>query len=176
MRTKVFYKFIDVLNLAGFDSYEDYVDDQFDDPKFDKNIVKELVSRFNYRSWIESIYFEVDNEEFTPEPGHTLFTPRLNLFTNIIYETYDEYAKLIELQQDKMDDLIKSAKSVSLTRVNDTPQNTGDFIDDEHTSNITKNEAYVELDVLSALEQAKEFVKDIYDSWLKRLAGFIIYE
>ena len=52
----------------------------------------------------------------------------------------EKYSLLIQNLEANKTKLLDDVKSASISRFNDTPQNSGDFSDDNHTSTITKTE------------------------------------
>ena len=86
---------------------------------------------------------------------------------NIIINTYDRYAPLYKYYKDKENslmDMIQSETEGNI-RYNDTPQNGGDFSDDAHTSNITKNAQTNRTEMYTPMERLKE-IKDKLSSIL----------
>lgn len=83
-------------------------------------------------------------------------------FTSILNATSMKYQKLIEILEDNKDKLMNGLKTT--TRFNDTPQNGGEFFDDDHTSNFTETEAQY----VSRIQQIREIqgkLTDYYSKW-----------
>lgn len=60
---------------------------------------------------------------------------------NYVYlTTFDKYSVMFKLYEDNKGKLMDQVKSISINRFNDTPQNGGDFSNDDHTSSINKSE------------------------------------
>lgn len=76
----------------------------------------------------------------------------------IIVMTYPKYAELMKYYKSLEGQLMKQigSSTVSVGRFNDTPQNGGDFADDEHTSNITRSEVEVGVDGDTPIERLSE--------------------
>lgn len=76
----------------------------------------------------------------------------------IVIMTYPKYAELMKYYQSLEGQLMKQigSSTVSVGRFNDTPQNGGDFVDDEHTSNITRSEVEVGVDGDTPIERLSE--------------------
>lgn len=73
-----------------------------------------------------------------------------------------------------------SSTTNGTTRFNDTPQDTGDFADDEHTTNITQTEATTEADSGSIMQRLDELYRNwrsILRAWTDEFRGlFYTYE
>ena len=72
--------------------------------------------------------------------------------------------------------LLDDVKSSSIARFNDTPQNSGDFSDDKHTSNITTttNSSNVGT-MMQRLNEIEDNIKQLYIDWSDEFRKFIIW-
>lgn len=72
--------------------------------------------------------------------------------------------------------LLDDVKSSSIARFNDTPQNSGDFSDDNHTSNITTttNSSNVGT-MMQRLNEIEDNIKQLYIDWSNEFRKFIIW-
>ena len=72
--------------------------------------------------------------------------------------------------------LLDDVKSSSIARFNDTPQNSGDFSDDQHTSNITTttNSSNVGT-MMQRLNEIEDNIKQLYIDWSDEFRKFIIW-
>lgn len=100
---------------------------------------------------------------------------------NIIVNTYPKYSQLMKYYSDLENQLMKkiSSSTVSVGRFNDTPQNEGDFADDEHTSNITKSETSVGIDgdsPINRLSEIKSKLSSILYDWSNEFDKLFIEE
>ena len=75
----------------------------------------------------------------------------------------EKYSLLIQNLNNNKQKLLDDVKSSSIARFNDTPQNSGDFSDDQHTSNITKTESSSNVGTMMArLNEIEDNIKQLY--------------
>ena len=174
---KSYYTFEEIIKLVIDEdaTISDYIDTYLSGKKnilsdnVNTDYIAEMLNRFNYYSVMNNCYFTaVDNDKQI----YAAFIA----FTNKIIDTEAKYSKIITNLIAGKDNLLNSAKSISTSRFNDTPQNSGDFSDDEHTSTYTENTSYLDLDVLSGLNQIDDTISDYYRRWISELRGWMIYE
>ena len=101
----------------------------------------------------------------------------------IIYVDSDEsedftekYSLLIQNLKANKNKLLDDVKSASISRFNDTPQNSGDFSDDNHTSTVTKTENSSNVGTMMArLNEIEDNIKQLYIDWSNEFRKFIIW-
>ena len=75
----------------------------------------------------------------------------------------EKYVLLIQNLNNNKAKLLDDVKSSSVARFNDTPQNSGDFSDDNHTSTITKTENSSNVGtMMSRLNEIEDNIKQLY--------------
>ena len=75
----------------------------------------------------------------------------------------EKYSLLIQNLTANKSKLLDDVKSSSIARFNDTPQNSGDFSDDQHTSNITKTESSSNVGtMMQRLNEIEDNIKQLY--------------
>ena len=75
----------------------------------------------------------------------------------------EKYSLLIQNLTANKSKLLDDVKSSSIARFNDTPQNSGDFSDDNHTSNITKTESSSNVGtMMQRLNEIEDNIKQLY--------------
>ena len=75
----------------------------------------------------------------------------------------EKYSLLIQNLEANKAKLLDDVKSSSIARFNDTPQNSGDFSDDKHTSNITKTESSSNVGtMMQRLNEIEDNIKQLY--------------
>ena len=75
----------------------------------------------------------------------------------------EKYSLLIQNLNNNKSKLLDDVKSSSIARFNDTPQNSGDFSDDNHTSNITKTENSSNVGtMMQRLNEIEDNIKQLY--------------
>lgn len=88
----------------------------------------------------------------------------------------DKYSLLIKNLNNNKQKLLDDVKSSSISRFNDTPQNSGDFSDDQHTSTVTKTENSSNVGTMMArLNEIEDNIKQLYMDWSDEFRKFIIW-
>lgn len=88
----------------------------------------------------------------------------------------DKYSLLIQNLELNKSKLLADIKSHSVARFNDTPQNSGDFSDDPHTSNITTTEnSSAGGTMIQRLNEIEDNIKQLYNDWSDEFRKFIIW-
>ena len=88
----------------------------------------------------------------------------------------DKYKLLIQNLNNNKLKLLDDVKSSSTSRFNDTPQNSGDFSDDQHTSTVTKTENSSNVGTMMArLNEIEDNIKQLYMDWSDEFRKFIIW-
>ena len=88
----------------------------------------------------------------------------------------EKYTLLIKNLEANKNKLLDDVKSTSISRFNDTPQNSGDFSDDQHTSTATKTENSSNVGTMMArLNEIEDNIKQLYIDWSNEFRKFIIW-
>ena len=88
----------------------------------------------------------------------------------------EKYSMLIQNLNNNKQKLLDDVKSSSVARFNDTPQNSGDFSDDQHTSTVTKTENSSNVGTMMArLNEIEDNIKQLYIDWSNEFRKFIIW-
>ena len=88
----------------------------------------------------------------------------------------EKYSMLIQNLTANKAKLLDDVKSASISRFNDTPQNSGDFSDDQHTSTVTKTENSSNVSTMMArLNEIEDNIKQLYIDWSNEFRKFIIW-
>ena len=88
----------------------------------------------------------------------------------------EKYVLLIKNLEANKNKLLDDVKSASISRFNDTPQNSGDFSDDNHTSTVTKTENSSNVGTMMArLNEIEDNIKQLYIDWSNEFRKFIIW-
>ena len=88
----------------------------------------------------------------------------------------DKYKLLVQNLEANKTKLLDDVKSASISRFNDTPQNSGDFSDDPHTSNITTTENSSNAGtMMQRLNEIEDNIKQLYIDWSNEFRKFIIW-
>ena len=87
----------------------------------------------------------------------------------------EKYSLLIQNLEANKTKLLDDVKSTSTSRFNDTPQNSGDFSDDQHTSTVTKTENSSNVStMMQRLNEIEDNIKQLYIDWSDEFRKFII--
>ena len=88
----------------------------------------------------------------------------------------EKYSLLIKNLENNKTKLLDDVKSASVSRFNDTPQNSGDFSDDQHASTVTKTENSSNVGTMMArLNEIEDNIKQLYMDWSDEFRKFIIW-
>ena len=88
----------------------------------------------------------------------------------------EKYSMLIQNLENNKAKLLDDVKSSSTSRFNDTPQNSGDFSDDAHTSTVTKTENSSNVGTMMArLNEIEDNIKQLYLDWSNEFRKFITW-
>lgn len=83
---------------------------------------------------------------------------------------------IIANQEANKNNLLSQIKASSTTKFNDTPQDGGDFSDNNHTSTVTSVESGVDGGTLiSRLNEVENNLKRLYKDWANEFRQFIIW-
>lgn len=115
-------------------------------------VLELVVKRFleHYCFWTTS---SEANEEFT-----TLCCNFMAKIINVLIMTAPRYLKLLEVYSGADASLMSPVEitSTGLTRFNDTPQDEGDFANDEHTTNLTEDNRTTSNDIDTKMGRIRE--------------------
>lgn len=88
----------------------------------------------------------------------------------------EKYSMLIQNLSNNKTKLLDDVKSSSIARFNDTPQNSGDFSDDQHTSTVNKTENSSNAGtMMQRLNEIENNIKQLYIDWSNEFRKFIIW-
>ena len=94
-------------------------------------------------------------------------------FLSIINQTYDRYALILKTYDDNKADLLNKVES--LTRFNDTPQDTGEFSDDEHTTHITSTKNDFDT-LMGRIDEIDRKYRNVLADWTREFESLFIHE
>lgn len=119
------------------------------------------------------IYADLDkNEDFVEKFART----KVGQIMSWWISSTEKYSLLIQNLTANKTKLLDDVKSASISRFNDTPQNSGDFSDDQHTSTVTKTENSSNVGTMMArLNEIEDNIKQLYIDWSNEFRKFIIW-
>ena len=154
MNLKAFSTFInDCLNKVNFTLFS-----KFTETAESQICFREYIWPRFYQEAI--IYVDSDeSEDFLEKFCRTKVGQILSWWTS----SSEKYSLLIQNLNNNKAKLLDDVKSSSVARFNDTPQNSGDFSDDNHTSNITKTESSSNVGtMMQRLNEIEDNIKQLY--------------
>lgn len=96
-------------------------------------------------------------------------------FLSIAQATGDKYIKLINLYAEKEAALMDAIKQTSISKFNDTPQDSGDYSTDPYVSNLTKATSEVDgATVMSRLAEVRDEWDNVYREWVREFHNIFI--
>lgn len=126
-----------------------------------------------YRDWI--VYIEerpdLDDQELFDEITEKV----LRKFSYVYNTTKDRYLALLDIYANQKANLLNKVESNTIQRYNDTPQNGGDWSDDEHTSNITRIENSNDFTpLMDRINEIQNKLRNIQKDWEDEFKGIFI--
>lgn len=131
-----------------------------------KILLEFLVQYLFPKYWFLYVYPCGDSESDSAKVYKSFF----NRFSQLIIATWGKYAPIIKAFKEKEGNLLArlGSESTNLTRFNDTPQNTGDFKDEAHTTTATQstNETSSDYETpINRLAEIREKFENVYNAW-----------
>lgn len=100
------------------------------------------------------------------EPSQEKVEAFLDKAYYIYLATFKRYSKLLDLYASYENKLMDGLTDSSIVRFNDTPQDQGDFADDQHTTNITQSSSLRDVEsVMDKLDGAARKYRDLMHEW-----------
>lgn len=127
----------------------------------------------SYICYYSSIYNYLDTEEFS---ACQVFADYLGPIISWMFSSTEKFSLTIANLEANKTNLLSQIKTSSISRFNDTPQDTGSFEDNEHNTTITKNEGSTDGGtLLSRLNEVEDSMKRLYEDWSNEFRQFIIW-
>lgn len=117
-----------------------------------------------------------DDEDIADDDSEKVFSNFIGPIISWMSSSDAKYSLLIKNQEDHKTKLLDQIKSQSISRFNDTPQNQGQYDDNAHNTNTTKNETSTDGGtVLSRLNEIEDHLTRLYEEWSNEFRKFIIW-
>ena len=117
-----------------------------------------------------------DDEDIADDNSEKVFSNFIGPIISWMSSSDAKYSLLIKNQEDHKTKLLDQIKSQSISRFNDTPQNQGQYDDNAHNTNTTKNETSTDGGtVLSRLNEIEDHLTRLYEEWSNEFRKFIIW-
>lgn len=145
------------------------VQGQGNEYKKNSQILREfLCLYFLPRYWYECIlpHGDEDSEAAKMDCYRRFF----NRFMQMLISTYNKYLPIIKAYKEKENLLMArlGSETRSISRFNDTPQEGGDFSDEQHTTTANTGETTTESDYetpMARLKQIRDNYENLYNAW-----------
>lgn len=162
--------------------------------EFMKDVIKNCGWQQPSTSWISSDYLNncwqnyiwpkfydkpicySDDEEVADDDSEKVFANFIGPIIAWMSSSDTKFSLLIANQEANKNNLLGQIKASTVSRFNDTPQNGGDFSDDNHTTTITTGESLTDGGtLLSRLNEVEDNLKRLYEDWSNEFRRFIIW-
>ena len=199
-KKQTYWTFYDIMSNNGDNDAEPYVDVNFDYSTLEdvfgesyadilclqtetlKPHITDLLNLLYSRFYTHYVY-GTDGDTRNDLYGRK-FVDFKNKVLSIIIQTYDRYAKMLDLYDSEKTKLLDGVKTTTtgVGRFNDTPQNITDgseFGDNSHITNITKSTAEAESDVdtkMARLDEISRKYRNLLKDWTNEFDGLFIEE
>lgn len=120
-----------------------------------------------------------EDDDTIPSLTWEIISPFFNKLINTITRTKDYYLTLLNIYNNQKNNLLNQVKSISTntTRYNDTPQNGGEFENDNHTSEFTKVNNSIESDVntlMYRINEIQRLYRNVMKDWVDEFEKLFI--
>ena len=95
------------------------------------------------------------------------------LMMSIMEQTYDRYATLLKSYDDQKANLLNKVEAI--TRFNDTPQDSGEFADDRHTTHITTSKNDYDT-IMARIDEIDRNYRNLLKDWTSEFEPLFIHE
>ena len=147
-----------------------------------------IINRVIERYWDEYVFSSqevlTDNLQILSTTEILYLTRRfLGKFMAVIENTWQKYTTILKSYDTAQNDLLGKLQRISngadIRRDNDTPQDTGDWSDDTHTSFISQGttdvtESYDDTSLIERLDKIQRLYQKTLLSWLNEFRGLFI--
>ena len=140
----------------------------------DEGMVDELFEKYIYPRFYEwyCMIDEVDvfSSDITPS---TAGIKKVYIqIIMIIISTIQRYRALIGFYTSELSNLMNQVATSSISRFNDTPQDSGEFADDSHTTHLTESESKSDFNTpMQRLDEISAKLRNLYKEWSNEFSG-----
>ena len=144
-----------------------------------------ILNRVIERYWDEYVFESKYNVDDVTSNSEVLYKVRrfLAKFIDIILNTYDKYSKILDSYDSAKNKLLNKLERTTTgndtRRENDTPQDGGDFADDEHTSYISQGDTSVteehdDTSLIERIDKIQNLFQKTMLKWVNEFSGLFI--
>lgn len=112
---------------------------------------------------------DVINDDNFKLQARLFFRKMISIFS----QTYDRYALVMKSYMDRRANLLDKVEAI--TRFNDTPQDTGEFADDKHTTHITTTKNDYDT-LMGRLKEIQDSYNKVLRDWVEEFSCLFIHE
>lgn len=117
-----------------------------------------------------------DEEEPDRDAIWEAFKPIVPKMIRWLEESTERYGELISLQTSIASKLLDRLGNESVTLFNDTPQNSGSFVENGYVTNATKVTSEVDVATpIARLREIQDNLRNYYKDWANEYGRFVIY-
>lgn len=125
----------------------------------------------------DSIGYSSNVEEQAQMPVYKFIQNMVNIWNF----TKDKYSKLLAIYEAQKDNLLNKVETIAsgTTRFNDTPQDSGDYSDDTHTTNISQTSGASSTDVdtlMARIDEISKKFENVMLRWVNEFDSLFIEE
>lgn len=140
----------------------------------------EVWTKYIYPKFYNQFICYTDNKVCYEEPvvieAGITFADFVGPIISWMQSSTEKFSLTIANYESNKSKLLGQIKSTSVNTFNDTPQNGGDFSDDNHTSTITTNSVSSDGGtLLFRLNEIEDSLKRLYEDWSNEFRKFIIW-
>ena len=139
------------------------------------NYVEQVAKFLQYvaESTWNNYYCYYDNEE----EKNIEMSKMLLRITSYINKTENKYGLVIKLYKENEAKLMDKLATISNTKINDTPQDGGDFTTDNYVSNASETKTESDTNtIINRLNEIRSKYRDLYNDWLNDfIKKFVIF-
>ena len=130
-------------------------------------LLSHLKDSVDWKDWIPFV-----EEEPEDEPDEEIVNDFVRRLCSLYVQSADRYVTILGIYTAQKANLMSKVSSTSISRFNDTPQNGGDWSDDEHTSNITRNENEADFTpVMDRIKTIQDNYHNLVRDWMMEFNG-----
>lgn len=129
-----------------------------------------------YSTWAITYvdYLPDPNQEEPTLTDEEVLDACLKILTRYI-QTYDKYVVLLGFYQAQKSNLLEQVQSMTKQLYNDTPQNGGNFDDDNHLSSISSTQSATDADtIMGRLNEIQKTYRQLVKDWMDEFSGIFI--
>lgn len=171
------------IGIAESNLFRDLIRTFFDDPTWTDPVLAsaevnnmfclQFIPKYWKSYMVRSEFdYDLDTAMEYKDLGQDLFAS----ICEVIRSTYDKYIVLIKAYTAEKDNLLNQVSSTSTVLFNDTPQEGGDFADDEHATNATITTSNSDLGTkVARINEIDRLLRNFYSDWSEEIGNAVVF-